>query len=302
MVAAGLLSINFMMCLGFVDDVLDLPWRYKLILPPIATLPLLVLYNGPTAVLLPKVLHGLFRKEMVRCVLNGVLPGVGVTELGDVLELGMLYRVYMGLMAVFCTNAINIFAGINGLEAGQSVVIGCAILILNGMQMYRDQDGDGCHMFSAMFMMPFLATTLGLLKHNWYPSKVFVGDTFCYYAGMSFAVVGILGHFSKTMLLFFIPQVINFLYSLPQLVKIVPCPRHRLPKLNRKTGLLECSRIPGDKENRANFTLLNLMLQIFGPMHEKTLCIYLLGFQVLCCGIAFAIRYHLAAYLYDFVH
>lgn len=40
-----------------------------------------------------------------------------------------------------------------------------------------------------------------------FPSAVFVGDTFCYFAGMTFAVVGILGHFSKTVLLFFIPQV-----------------------------------------------------------------------------------------------
>ena len=34
---------------------------------------------------------------------------------------------------------------------------------------------------------------------NWYPSTVFVGDTFCYFAGMTFAVVGIHGHFSKTL-------------------------------------------------------------------------------------------------------
>jgi UDP-N-acetylglucosamine--dolichyl-phosphate N-acetylglucosaminephosphotransferase len=47
--------------------------------------------------------------------------------------------------------------------------------------------------------------TLGLIKHNKFPSKVFVGDTFCYFAGMTFAMVGILGHFSKTMLLFFLP-------------------------------------------------------------------------------------------------
>lgn len=64
-----------------------------------------------------------------------------------------------------------------------------------------------------------------------YPSRVFVGDTYCYFAGMTFAVVGILGHFSKTMMLFFIPQVANFLYSTPQLFGLVPCPRHRLPKL-----------------------------------------------------------------------
>lgn len=108
--------------------------------------------------------------------------------------------------------------------------------------------------------MPFFFTTLALFYHNWYvkplirqnwfkkanccfnillflfffyryPSSVFVGDTFCYFAGMTFAVVGILGHFSKTMLLFFIPQVVNFLYSLPQLFHIIPCPRHRLPRL-----------------------------------------------------------------------
>ena len=53
------------------------------------------------------------------------------------------------------------------------------------------------------------------MKHNAFPSKVFVGDTYCYFAGMTFAVVGILGHFSKTMLLFFIPQIFNFVLSIP---------------------------------------------------------------------------------------
>ena len=62
-----------------------------------------------------------------------------------------------------------------------------------------------------------------------YPANVFVGDTFCYFAGITFAVAGIHGHYSKTLLLFFIPQIINFLYSIPQLFKFVPCPRHRLP-------------------------------------------------------------------------
>lgn len=54
-------------------------------------------------------------------------------------------------------------------------------------------------------MIPFLFLSYALWKHNKYPSKVFVGDTYCYFAGMTFAVVGILGHFTKTMLLFFIP-------------------------------------------------------------------------------------------------
>lgn len=57
-----------------------------------------------------------------------------------------------------------------------------------------------------------------------------MGDTFTYFSGMTLAVAGILGHFSETLLLFFIPQIINFVYSVPQLFKWVPCPRHRLPR------------------------------------------------------------------------
>lgn len=70
------------------------------------------------------------------------------------------------------------------------------------------------------------------------PRQVFVGDTFTYFAGMALAVAGILGHFSETLLMFFIPQIINFVYSLPQLFKIVPCPRHRLPRCD---GCFPCA-------------------------------------------------------------
>ena len=56
-------------------------------------------------------------------------------------------------------------------------------------------------------MVPFVACVLGLLECNWYPAKVFVGDTFCYWSGCTLAVTAIVGRFSKTGLLFFIPQV-----------------------------------------------------------------------------------------------
>lgn len=63
-----------------------------------------------------------------------------------------------------------------------------------------------------------------------YPARAFPGDTLCYVTGMAFAVVGIQAHFSKTLLLFFMPQIFNFVLSCPQLFGIVPCPRHRMPK------------------------------------------------------------------------
>lgn len=144
---------------------------------------------------------------------------------------------------------------------------------------------------------------------------------------MTFAVVAILSHFSKTVLLFFLPQIINFLYSVPQLFHIIPCPRHRLPKYSEETDLLHASRtIVAKKEMTVltkliirlltilrlidkiedeesitinNMTLINLFLIKLGPMSEVQLTMKLMGFQVMCTCIAFLIRYPLASYFYD---
>nr|GMC82508.1 UDP-N-acetylglucosamine--dolichyl-phosphate N-acetylglucosaminephosphotransferase [Ipomoea batatas] len=223
---AALASICFMMMLGFVDDVLDVPWRVKLLLPSIAALPLLMAYAGHTTIVIPKPL----------------VQYVGL----EILDLGWIYKLYMWLLAIFCTNSINIHAGINGLEVGQTVVIAAAILIHNIMQIGASTDLE-------------------------YPSSVFVGDTFTYFAGMTMAVVGILGHFSETLLIFFTPQVLNFLLSLPQLAGIIPCPRHRLPKFDPQTRLLT-----GTNDG----TLVNFFLRQFGRMSEQTLCVVLLLFQM----------------------
>ncbi|BFZ14153.1 hypothetical protein BsWGS_17192 [Bradybaena similaris] len=308
---AALLSICCMVFLGFADDVLDLRWRHKLLLPTLASLPLLTVYFiniNSTTVIMPKQLRWL---------------------VGFDLNLGPLYYLYMGMLAVFCTNAINIHSGVNGLEVGQSCIISLSVLIFNFIEMQGEHRMG--HVFSLYFMMPFLAVSLALLIHNWYPSRVFVGDTYCYFSGMTFAVVAILSHFSKTMLLFFIPQVINFIYSIPQLFHFVPCPRHRLPRLDVQSGKLDtsctiyktsslspigqlCIRVfsvfrlitlqPGVGENGMytqvnNLTLNNFILRVFGPLHERTLVLILLSIQVLCSGLAFFIRYQLAKMFYD---
>ena len=52
-----------------------------------------------------------------------MVPTVLRALLGHSLHLGALYYLYMGMLAVFCTNAINILAGINGLEVGRGEII-----------------------------------------------------------------------------------------------------------------------------------------------------------------------------------
>lgn len=43
-------------------------------------------------------------------------------------------------------------------------------------------------------MVPFLLISLGLFRYNAYPSQVFIGDTYCYFAGMVLVTVGIIGN------------------------------------------------------------------------------------------------------------
>merc|ERR1719244_2139401 len=257
-----------------------------------------------------------------------MVPIIFRAILGSSIQLGFFYYVYMGMLAVFCTNAINILAGINGLEVGQSVIIACSLVIFNLMSLSGNLGHH--HQFSLYFLLPYLGTSLGLLAHNWYPSKVFPGDTFCYFSGMTLAVVAILGHFSKTLLLFFIPQIVNFLYSVPQLFHLLPCPRHRLPKYNKETNtvsmsmstfptsqlssigrlmlaLLSTTRIAQvrvylvedvEMVECNNLTLINFLLRVVGPTHEENLTLILLVIQVISSLIAFTVRYPLAYLLY----
>ena len=47
-----------------------------------------------------------------------------------------------------------------------------------------------------------------------------------------------------------------------------------------------------------NLTLINFVLKVLGPLHERSLTCILLGFQIVCSCMAFAIRYRLALFFY----
>ncbi|PWY84703.1 UDP-N-acetylglucosamine-dolichyl-phosphate N-acetylglucosaminephosphate transferase [Aspergillus sclerotioniger CBS 115572] len=306
---SGLLSLQCIVILGIGDDLLDIRWRHKVLIPAFGAIPMLIVYFvdfGVTQVVVPVPLQ---------------------PYLGSTIDLGWLYYAYMAAVAIFCPNAINMLAGINGVEVAQSLVI--AVLLIANDVLYLapvtpyPHPATDSHLFSLYFLLPFVGVSLALLCHNWYPSKVFVGDTYCYFAGMVFAVVGILGHFSKTLLLLFIPQIFNFLYSTPQLFNLIPCPRHRLPKFNASTGLLDASvtewTVPpsplvataldllhqlrlvrvtknenGQIVESTNLTILNLWLVWAGPMKENQLAWSMVGVQTFCGLLGLFVRHRLA--------
>lgn len=271
---AGLLSAAVMLLAGFADDVFDLPWRVKLVLPVAAATPLLASYDGPTTVVIPKLLRPLLA--------HFATASSETSAQGAYIELGVVYKVYMLLVAVFCSNAINIHAGINGLEVGQTAILASGVLALN----FQSLASSPSHAYSARLMAPLLGACLGMFRHNAYPSAVFPGDTFTFFAGMSLAVAAILGHLTEALLVLMSPQLINFVISLPQLLGVVHCPRHRLPKLHPETGKLHSS---------GNLTLLNVILYLAGPRHERTLCIIALLLQAGAIGMLFLLRYLLLA-------
>ncbi|KAF8349304.1 N-acetylglucosaminephosphotransferase [Amanita rubescens] len=338
---SSLLSLLMATMLGFLDDVFDIRWRHKLPIPIIASIPVLMVYyaeRGNTHVVVPLPLRFIF---------------------GTLLNLGPLYYLYMALLSTFCTNSINILAGINGSEVSQALIIALSVIVNDLLYLPWPVDfripihllGDKAelgiggvwsagmsygsrelverHLFSLYFMIPLVAICAGFIYHNWYPARAFPGDTFCYVTGMAFAVVGIQAHFSKTLLLFFMPQIFNFLLSCPQLFGLVPCPRHRVPRFDPETNLLFPSKTMflkapsqltvfvlrtfaalglteltthstnGTILESSNLTILNFFLVRFGPMNEKKLVKVLIWSQIAGSVLAFVIRYGLAGLVYD---
>jgi len=266
----------------------------------------------------------------------------------------------MSLLSTFCTNSINILAGINGSEVSQALIIALSVILndllylpwpfgfriplhllgrpaeveIGGVWSAGMAYGSRLlverHLFSLYFMLPLVGVCAGFIYHNWYPARVFPGDTLCYVTGMAFAVVGIQAHFSKTLLLFFLPQIFNFIISCPQLFGLVPCPRHRVPRFDAETGMLYPSRAefkdhapsrlavavlrvlsmlgfvqltedPTKHEitHTTNLTILNVFLLRFGPMREDSLVKVLISSQVAGSVFAFVVRYGLAGLVYD---
>lgn len=350
---SAVLCLQSTTLLGLFDDLFDIRWRHKFFLPAVASMPLLIVYYvdfSVTSIVVPSfVTTKLPGGEFLLASLNTLIQtgnnivtyvtGLSFRTLDNnyvlptgspkLLDLGVFYYVYMSAISIFSPNSINILAGINGLEVGQSIVLAVIFLINDFCYLFSADISAAAydsHLFSAIFLIPFVGTSLALFQFNWFPARVFVGDTYCYFSGMVFAIVGILGHFSKTLLIFLLPQIINFVYSAPQILGVVPCPRHRMPRFNIDDGLMypsfgelkSLSKLQNcflsvletfklikvertTKVTRfSNMTIINLCLVWFGPLREDKLCILLMILQFLIGLLMIFVRHTLGPWLLGF--
>jgi len=247
----------------------------------------------------------------------------------------VLVWAYTLFFSVFCQNAVNIYAGVNGLEVGQSIIASAFLLAESLKQEFmpvrlpagRCADGqkdhpvndpssdptDGPAAFPAgeapsegrentsplvlqstpqprrfhflltdpisrlslssgrFISLVFLSASLALYHYNKYPSKVFVGDVYTFCAGAVYAVCASEMGLLPVAPLYYFMQLINFGLSLPQLLGVIPCPRHRLPTFDPDTGLLS--------GKPSNWNVINQYLRFVGPRSERRLVYELLGIQ-----------------------
>ncbi|MDA4123948.1 MAG: hypothetical protein OK438_00665 [Thaumarchaeota archaeon] len=173
--AAGMSAIGFTGAVGIADDLYDIRQRYKPFMIVAASIPLMYFLMGRGSVYLPLI--------------------------GN-LNIGLLFPLVAVPLAVTTSaNFSNIFAGFNGLEAGIAVISLGTLSFLSAERGYPT-----VAMLGAILTLAYL----GFLFLNWYPARLFPGDTGTLMAGAAVAVIGILARVEFEAIVLSIPAAMDF--------------------------------------------------------------------------------------------
>ncbi|HLR59093.1 MAG TPA: MraY family glycosyltransferase [Pseudogracilibacillus sp.] len=121
------------------------------------------------------------------------LPFFGMIDLGF---FGIILTI---LWIVGITNAINLIDGLDGLATGVSTI---ALLSMFVMAIMQGQ------VVAAYLSIVLIGSNLGFLYHNFYPAKIYMGDTGSNLLGYMIAVISILGLFKNIAIFSFIIPIV----------------------------------------------------------------------------------------------
>jgi UDP-N-acetylglucosamine--dolichyl-phosphate N-acetylglucosaminephosphotransferase len=179
---AGFSTIALIGFLGIVDDLIGWKkgieqWQHALI-PLFAALPLMAVKVGFT--------------EMV-------FPIIGIVSFGIFYS---LLVVPVGITGA--ANAFNMLAGLNGLEAGLGILASATLLAI--AFFYGSPE-------AVILLAAILGALIAFLRFNWFPARVFPGDSLTLMIGATLAAACIIGNMEKlgvlVMALFFIELLIK---------------------------------------------------------------------------------------------
>lgn len=169
---AVLIGACLIILTGFLDD------RY--------TIRPLIKLSGQLAAASVLVISGLVIEKIT-------LPFLGMVDLG------MLAIPITILWVVGITNAINLVDGLDGLATGISTIALTVFFIMSLIDL---------QIFAAYLSIILIGSNLGFLYHNFYPAKIYMGDTGSNFLGYMIAVISMLGLFKNIALLSFVIPII----------------------------------------------------------------------------------------------
>lgn len=207
---------------------------------------------------------GLAQWEKPLLTLPVALPMMAVNAGESVMNLPIFGAVDFGILypliiipagIVGAANGYNMLAGYNGLEAGMGVII------LSVLGFAAWQGGYG---WVAVFSLCMVFSLLAFLRYNWYPAKVFPGDTATYSIGALIACVAIMGNMEKIAIGLFALYFIEFL------IKASTRFKGECFSSPRDDNVLTCTQRPE--------SLTHVMMKL-GKFKEQTLVIIILTIQ-----------------------
>lgn len=186
--------------LGFVDDYLKVKYRNNKGIPTLVKL----FFQTIIAI----IFYVIYRQ-------NGGDPVVEISFLNASINLGWAYGIFILLVLVGTTNAVNITDGLDGLAGGLSVITFLAYGVIawgaNWIVGYQE---------IAIFSFVLVGSVLGFLVFNSYPARIFMGDTGSLALGAALATIAILTHHEISLILIGGVFVIETLSSLIQIIAI----------------------------------------------------------------------------------
>jgi len=195
----------------------------------------------------------------------GILPIEFVFPFG-IISFGIIYSLILVPIGVTgASNATNMLAGLNGLEAGLST------MILGTLAIIAFFTG---RIEALIIALTMIGAILAFLKYNWFPAKIFGGDGLTLMSGASIAVVAILGHMEKIgillLILFFIELYIKSKSKFQGESFGIPKGKYLLP--------------PKKKKSLTHYFM-------YGKAKEKQIVLRILGVQLIICLLVLLIAY-----------
>ena len=245
---AALVSILLASMIGLLDDQLDFSNRAKVILPMIATIPMIAVSVGtPT--------------------MN--IPFIGTINFGIAYPL-----IIVPLMMTFIVDSTNMYGGMNGLEVGLSAINASGLIlyilfipVMQGTLVSEQQLQAG------IVAAALLGASLGFLIFNKYPAKVLPGDVGRLPLGAAMAAALIIGNMDRLAILMYTPFAINFVLYLFY--------RIHVKRNNTEWEKFAKPRDDGSLEVAGPFTVYWVLPHFFKNMTEKRNVALLLLFQAI---------------------